>query len=118
MWMVWVAAPAGPATARAATAASARNSLRIGKPAFHRFDSCASALSPAAAKPKRTPRSVLLTAIMSLQRPHSRALVAGGTGRVGHAIVERLRADGWTVIAAGRSDGDLRTRDGAVALVE
>jgi pteridine reductase len=54
---------------------------------------------------------------MSLQRPHSRALVAGGTGRVGHAIVERLRADGWTVIAAGRADGDLRTREGAQALV-
>jgi pteridine reductase len=54
---------------------------------------------------------------MSLQRPHSRALVAGGTGRVGHAIVERLRADGWTVIAAGRADGDLRTRDGAQTLV-
>jgi len=55
---------------------------------------------------------------MSLQRPHSRALVAGGTGRIGHAIAERLRADGWTVIAAGRADGDLRARDGAVALVE
>jgi pteridine reductase len=55
---------------------------------------------------------------MSLQRPHSRALVAGGTGRVGDAIAERLRADGWTVIAAGRADGDLRTRDGATALVE
>lgn len=54
---------------------------------------------------------------MSLQRPHSRALVAGGTGRVGHAIAERLRADGWTVIAAGRADGDLRSRDGAAALV-
>jgi pteridine reductase len=55
---------------------------------------------------------------MSLQRPHSRALVAGGTGRVGQAIAERLRADGWTVIAAGRADGDLRTSEGAAALVE
>ena len=54
---------------------------------------------------------------MSLQRPHSRALIAGGTGQVGHAISERLRADGWTVIAAGRADGDLRTRDGATGLV-
>jgi pteridine reductase len=54
---------------------------------------------------------------MSLQRPHSRALVAGGTGRVGGAISERLRADGWRVIAAGRADGDLRSRDGAAALV-
>ena len=54
---------------------------------------------------------------MSLQRPHSRALIAGGTGRVGHAIVERLRADGWTVIAAGRADGDPRTQAGAAALI-
>jgi pteridine reductase len=54
---------------------------------------------------------------MSLQRPHSRALIAGGTGRIGHAIVERLRADRWTVVAAGRADGDLRTREGAAALV-
>ncbi len=55
---------------------------------------------------------------MSLQRAHSRALVAGGTGRVGHAVAERLRADRWTVIAAGRADGDLRTRDGAAMLVQ
>ena len=55
---------------------------------------------------------------MSLQRAHSRALVAGGTGRVGHAVAERLRADRWTVIAAGRADGDLRTRDGAAGLVQ
>ena len=54
---------------------------------------------------------------MSLQRPHSRGLIAGGTGRVGHAIAERLRADGWTVIAAGRADGDLSTRDGSAELV-
>ncbi len=54
---------------------------------------------------------------MTDQRPHSRALVAGGTGRVGHAIAERLRADGWSVVAAGRADGDLRTRDGAADLV-
>jgi pteridine reductase len=55
---------------------------------------------------------------MSLQRPHTRALVAGGTGRVGRVIVERLRADGWNVVAAGRADGDLRTRDGAAQLVD
>jgi pteridine reductase len=54
---------------------------------------------------------------MSLQRPHSRALVAGGTGRVGHAIAERLRADRWSVIAAGRADGDLRSPEGSAALV-
>lgn len=54
---------------------------------------------------------------MPLQRPHSRALIAGGTGRVGHAIAERLRADGWTVVAAGRGDGDLRRAAGATELV-
>lgn len=52
------------------------------------------------------------------QRSHSRALVAGGTGRVGHAVAERLRADAWTVVAAGRAGGDLRTRAGAAELVE
>ena len=55
---------------------------------------------------------------MSLHRPHSRALIAGGTGRIGRAIAERLRADGWLVVAAGRDRGDLRGRDGAVGLVE
>jgi pteridine reductase len=46
-----------------------------------------------------------------------RALVAGGTGRVGRAIVTRLEEDGWTVVAAGRTLGDLATVDGARALV-
>jgi NAD(P)-dependent dehydrogenase (short-subunit alcohol dehydrogenase family) len=53
---------------------------------------------------------------LPLQTPHKRALVAGGTGRVGAAIVERLRAEDWTVVSAGRADGDLRTRAGAAAL--
>jgi pteridine reductase len=61
--------------------------------------------------------SVLLPPSVPLRTPHKRALVAGGTGRVGSAIAARLRADGWSVLAAGRADGDLRTRDGAVALV-
>ena len=47
-----------------------------------------------------------------------RALVAGGTGRVGRAIADRLTADGWTVVAAGRELGDLATVDGARALVD
>jgi pteridine reductase len=55
---------------------------------------------------------------MSLQTPHKRALVAGGTGRVGGAIVQRLRGDGWRVVAAGRRDGDLRVRDGAHRVVD
>ena len=36
-----------------------------------------------------------------------RALITGGTGRVGSAIAARLERDGWTVVAAGRADGDL-----------
>jgi len=55
---------------------------------------------------------------MSLQSSNSRALVAGGTGRVGGAIVARLEADGWSVFAAGRRDGDLRTAAGARAAVD
>ena len=47
-----------------------------------------------------------------------RALVAGGTGRVGSAIAQRLEADGWTVVAAGRADGDLSGAAGARELVE
>jgi len=35
---------------------------------------------------------------------------------VGAAIVERLRADDWAVLAAGSADGDLRTRAGAATL--
>jgi pteridine reductase len=47
-----------------------------------------------------------------------RALITGGTGRVGSAIADRLRADGWDVVAAGRADGDLSTADGARQLVD
>jgi pteridine reductase len=54
---------------------------------------------------------------MALQHADRTALIAGGTGRVGRAIAERLRADGYRVLAAGSADGDLRTRDGAHELV-
>jgi pteridine reductase len=54
---------------------------------------------------------------MPLQDADRTALVAGGTGRVGLAIAARLRAEGDAVFAAGRADGDLRTRDGAHELV-
>jgi len=47
-----------------------------------------------------------------------RALVTGGTGRVGAAITARLVADGWSVLAVGRADGDLARPDEARALVE
>src|SRR5438874_8386593 len=54
---------------------------------------------------------------MALPGADKRALVAGGTGRIGAAIVERLRADGWLVLAAGRADADLRRPEDARALV-
>jgi pteridine reductase len=47
-----------------------------------------------------------------------KALVTGGTGRVGSAIVRRLEAEGWTVVAAGRADGDVADPGQARALVE
>jgi pteridine reductase len=47
-----------------------------------------------------------------------RALVTGGTGRVGSAISERLRAEGWSVVAAGRADGDLADAEAAHRLVD
>jgi pteridine reductase len=46
-----------------------------------------------------------------------RALVTGGTGRVGTAVSERLRAEGWSVFAAGRTHGDLASANAAQALV-
>jgi len=47
-----------------------------------------------------------------------RALVTGGTGRVGSAIAARLERDGWDVAAVGRADGDLSTAAGARSVVE
>jgi pteridine reductase len=47
-----------------------------------------------------------------------RALITGGTGRIGAAIAERLEQEGWEVAAVGRADGDLSTADGARAVVE
>ena len=47
-----------------------------------------------------------------------RAVVTGGTGRIGSAIAQRLESTGWEVVALGRADGDLSTADGARAVVE
>jgi pteridine reductase len=47
-----------------------------------------------------------------------RALVTGGTGRVGRAIAARLERDGFCVLAAGRREGDLSRAAEARALVE
>src|SRR5262245_39189414 len=46
-----------------------------------------------------------------------RALVTGGTGRVGSAVSERLRVEGWSVFAAGRAHGDLAYAEAAHGLV-
>ena len=46
-----------------------------------------------------------------------RALVTGGTGRVGSAIATRLEDDGWTVRAFGRADGDVSRVGEAQGLV-
>jgi NAD(P)-dependent dehydrogenase (short-subunit alcohol dehydrogenase family) len=48
----------------------------------------------------------------------SRALVTGGTGRVGRAIVARLEAEGFRVLAAGQADGDVSLPAEARQLVE
>ena len=47
-----------------------------------------------------------------------RALVTGGTGRIGAAVAARLEREGWSVFAAGRADGDVARPDEARALVE
>ena len=47
-----------------------------------------------------------------------RALVTGGTGRVGSAVAKRLEREHWSVVAAGREQGDLSSADGARNLVE
>jgi pteridine reductase len=47
-----------------------------------------------------------------------RALVTGGTGRVGRAIAARLETEGFRVFAAGRQDGDLSRAAEAGELVE
>src|SRR5262249_38528442 len=47
-----------------------------------------------------------------------RALVTGGTGRIGAAIAGRLQSEGWSVFAAGRADGEVARSEEAQALVE
>ncbi|HZG35322.1 MAG TPA: SDR family oxidoreductase [Gaiellaceae bacterium] len=47
-----------------------------------------------------------------------RALVTGGTGKLGAALVEELRAEGWRVLGAGSRDGDLARAEAGRALVE
>ena len=47
-----------------------------------------------------------------------RALVTGGTGRVGSAVAARLERDGHDVLAVGRAAGDLAQPDQSRALAE
>jgi pteridine reductase len=47
-----------------------------------------------------------------------RALVTGGTGRVGSTVADGLEREGWTVVRAGRADGDLSSAEQARGLVE
>jgi pteridine reductase len=47
----------------------------------------------------------------------ARALVTGGTGKLGTGLVEALGARGWEVVGAGRSRGDVSTAAGARAAV-
>jgi pteridine reductase len=47
----------------------------------------------------------------------TRALLTGGTGKLGAALAELLRAEGWEVLAAGSRDGDLARADAARTLV-
>jgi pteridine reductase len=50
--------------------------------------------------------------------PSRRALVTGGTGRVGAAIAKRLEEEGFRVLAAGRREGDIGHAAEARSLVE
>lgn len=47
----------------------------------------------------------------------TRALLTGGTGKLGAAVADRLRGEGWQVLAAGSRDGDLARAGDARALV-
>ena len=46
-----------------------------------------------------------------------RALLTGGTGKLGAALAERLRREGWNVQATGSRDGNVARRADARALV-
>ncbi len=48
----------------------------------------------------------------------TRALVTGGTGKLGTGVVAALRERGWQVLAAGSRDGDVSRPETARTLVE
>ena len=64
-----------------------------------------------------TPPRVRFNTGVPGDQPTRRALVTGGTGRIGSALARRLRAEHWQVVAAGRADGDLAHADDARTLV-
>jgi pteridine reductase len=47
-----------------------------------------------------------------------RALITGGTGRLGTAVANVLEEEGWSVFRAGRAEGDLAVVEEARAVVE
>lgn len=47
-----------------------------------------------------------------------RALITGGTGKLGSGLARRLEREGWQVLAAGRRDGDVSRASEAAALVQ
>ena len=55
---------------------------------------------------------------MSLQTPHTRCLITGGTGRLGSAITSGLVELGWRVESVGSADGDLSSAATARTVVE
>ena len=55
---------------------------------------------------------------MSLSVNNFRALITGGTGKLGRGLAARLEHAGWRVVAAGRAYGDVSTAAGARAVVE
>ncbi len=55
---------------------------------------------------------------MSLQTPHTRCLITGGTGRLGGALTSGLVDLGWRVESVGSADGDLSSASAARAVVE
>src|SRR5206468_2213620 len=57
-----------------------------------------------------TPRTAMTRAV--------RALITGGTGRLGSAIAAALDERGWNVVAAGRTEGDVARPREARALVK
>jgi pteridine reductase len=48
----------------------------------------------------------------------TRALLTGGTGKLGAGLAAALRDAGWRVLAAGSRDGDVSRAEGARGLVE